>query len=75
MFGRLSGWVFGPVIIGALVGQWLDSKYGKEPWLFLASVGIAFMISMIGLVRNTMEEYRKVERMKDDQDKKGDKSK
>lgn len=60
MFARLSGWVIAPVIIGALVGQWLDARYKSEPWLFLASVGIAFVLSMFGLIKNTMDEYKRI---------------
>lgn len=74
MFGRLSGWVLGPVVAGALLGQWLDKKYGTEPWLFLASIGVAFIISIVGLVKNTLEEYRKLEKYKkDDKEKKENK--
>jgi F0F1-type ATP synthase assembly protein I len=61
MFARLSGWIAIPVIIGALFGKWLDRKYDTEPWLFLASVGVAFLVSMIGLVKNTMSEFKKIE--------------
>jgi F0F1-type ATP synthase assembly protein I len=62
MFARLSGWIAIPVLIGAILGRWLDKKYDSEPWLFLVSVGVAFIVSMAGLIRNTMEEYRKIEK-------------
>ena len=61
MFFRLSVWIAIPVIIGVFVGKWLDKKYQSEPWLFLLSVGVAFLISMIGLIRNTISEFKKIE--------------
>lgn len=59
---RLSGWIAGPVIIAILVGKWLDKKYSTEPWLFLLSVGIAFVFSMFGIVKNARKEMNKIEK-------------
>jgi len=71
MFIRFSSWIFAPVIIGAFVGKWLDSKYETEPLLFLSTVGFAFLISVFGLVRIVKEEYKKIEReSKDDKNNK-----
>lgn len=57
---RLSGWILAPVLMGALIGRWLDQKYGTQPRLFLISLGIAFVISMIGLIKNTIEAYKNI---------------
>lgn len=62
MFARLSGWIVGPVIAGVIIGKWLDRKNGTEPWLFLASVGIAFAISMVGIVKDTKKEMGRIEK-------------
>lgn len=62
MFLKLSVWIAIPIIIAMYVGKWLDRKYDTEPWLFLASIGVAFIISMIGLVKNTIEEFKKIEK-------------
>jgi F0F1-type ATP synthase assembly protein I len=51
LFGRLSGWIAGPIIAALFIGRWLDKKYDSEPWIFLASVGIAFVISSVGIVK------------------------
>ncbi len=59
---KLSGWIAAPVIIAVFLGEWLDKKYGTEPWLFLASVGVAFVISMAGLVVEAGKEFRKIEK-------------
>ena len=68
MFLRLSVWIAVPVIIALYLGKWLDRKYQTDPWLFLGSIGVAFLISMIGLIRNTIAEYKKIEQ--DSQEKK-----
>lgn len=62
MFARLSGWVALPVLIGTLAGRWLDRKYSTEPWLMIVSIGISFVVSIIGLIRETMKEYKNIEK-------------
>ena len=60
IFWRLSIWITFPVVIGAVLGQWLDQKYQTKPWLFLATIGLAFAISMFGLVKNAAKEFEKI---------------
>lgn len=62
LFGRLSGWIAGPVILAVFLGKWLDKKYNSEPWLFLLSVGVAFMISSFGIVRDSISEMDKIKK-------------
>jgi F0F1-type ATP synthase assembly protein I len=62
MFARLSGWIVAPLLLGLALGKWLDRKFDTAPWLFLASTMLAFLISMFALVKNAMEEYRKIEK-------------
>lgn len=59
---ELSGWLVGPLVLALFVGSWLDSKYQTKPWLFLLSVGIAFAITCIGIVRETMQYIKDIER-------------
>jgi F0F1-type ATP synthase assembly protein I len=61
LFARLSGWIGGPIVIAVFVGKYLDKKYGTEPWLFLATVGVAFFVSMIALIKIGFEEFKKIE--------------
>ena len=61
LFFQLSGWLAIPIIIALYLGEWLDKKYHTEPWLFLSCIGAAFLISMVGLIRNTLAEYKKIE--------------
>ena len=58
---ELMGWIGGPIIIAVFLGHWLDQRYGTEPWLFLATVGGAFFISTVGIVRGAMREMRRLE--------------
>ncbi|MFA5023742.1 MAG: AtpZ/AtpI family protein [Patescibacteria group bacterium] len=66
---NLSGWIAGPIIIGLIVGKWLDKKYGTEPWLFLTTIGVCFLVSMYGLVINALKEFKKIERESRGEDK------
>jgi F0F1-type ATP synthase assembly protein I len=61
VFLRLSSWIAFPVLAGVFIGRWLDRKYDSEPWLFLLSVGAAFVVSMFGLVINAIKEFKKIE--------------
>jgi F0F1-type ATP synthase assembly protein I len=61
LFFRLSGYIGVPVIIGAYVGRWLDNKYHSDPWLFLICVGVSFIVSMVGLVREALKEFKRIE--------------
>jgi F0F1-type ATP synthase assembly protein I len=60
IFSRLSGWVILPLIVGMLLGRWLDRRYSSEPKWFLIVIGIAFIISTIGLVIQAKSEFKKI---------------
>lgn len=60
IFTRLSVWIGVPIVLAVFLGKWLDNKYNTEPWLFLATVGVAFILSMIGLIRETLKEFSKI---------------
>ena len=62
MFLKLSVWIAAPIILALYLGKWLDKKYNSEPWLFLICIGIAFTISIIGLVINTIRELKKIDK-------------
>lgn len=62
VMARLTCWIAFPVIIGSFLGEWLDKRYGTEPWLFLATIGVSFLVSMYGLIINAMKEFKKVEK-------------
>jgi len=62
LFARLSGWIGGPILIAIFIGKWLDKKYHKEPWLFLLSVGVAFIFSTYGIIRDSLREMKRIDR-------------
>lgn len=72
---NLSGWIAFPVIIGVILGKWLDRKFNTEPWLFLGTVGFCFLISMYGLIINALKEFKKVEKEYEQSKKEEDKNK
>ncbi len=51
IFGRVSTWVVAPVILALVIGKALDKHYGTDPWIFLGLTGIAFIFSILGIVR------------------------
>jgi F0F1-type ATP synthase assembly protein I len=61
IFFRLSVWIGVPIVVAVFLGKWLDQKYQTEPWLFLATVGAAFVVSMFGLIKETMKEFKKID--------------
>lgn len=67
---NISGWVAFPVIIGLFLGKWLDQKFGTAPWLFLATIGICFGVSMFGLVTMALKEFKAIEKEAQDEKKK-----
>ena len=59
VFLKLSVWIAAPIIIALYLGKWLDKKYHSEPWLLLNCIGIAFIISIAGLIVNAVKELKK----------------
>lgn len=61
LFFKLSSWIAGPIIIAVFVGKWLDRKYGTEPWLFLATVGVSFAVSTVAITIQSIREMKRIE--------------
>ncbi len=61
IFARYSAWIAGPVVIGTILGNWLDIKYNGGQLIFFGTIGIAFIISITGLVIEASQEYKKIE--------------
>jgi F0F1-type ATP synthase assembly protein I len=60
LFAQMSGWIVVPILAGIYLGRFLDEKYNTEPWLFLASVGIAFIITNIGIVYQAKKSINQI---------------
>ncbi len=63
MFAKLSGWIAAPIIIALYLGKWLDKRYDSAPRYLLTCIGLAFFISMIGLTKEAIREYKKIDRI------------
>lgn len=61
LFLRLSGWIGVPVLIAVVVGKYLDAQYHTDPWLFLLSVGIAFVVSTFAIIHYGLKEMKRID--------------
>ena len=60
-FARMSGWIFFPILAGIFLGQWLDERFGTAPWLFLLTLAFAFFVSISGIIKISLQEFKKIE--------------
>ncbi len=56
----IFSWIAFPVIIGLYLGKYLDKKFGTDPWLFLITIGLFFLISVYGLLKEARKEFKKI---------------
>lgn len=70
LFFELAGWIAFPVIAAMLLGNWLDGKFHTEPTLMLICIGIAFIVTIAGLVRKGRKLMKKTsgDNKKEDKD-------
>jgi hypothetical protein len=61
MFARVIGWIAVPIISALFLGNWLDERYDSEPKYLLICVGVAFILTNVGLVLNVVKTSRKME--------------
>jgi hypothetical protein len=47
-----------PLVVLGLVGKWLDGKYGTKPWITLAGILLAIILTSTWLTRR-IKEYIK----------------
>ena len=58
VFARIWGWVAVPVVLALFVGSWLDEKFGTKPWLFLATMALAFLVTVLGIMKEVNRYIR-----------------
>jgi F0F1-type ATP synthase assembly protein I len=61
IFVRISVWVAIPIILALFIGKWLDAKYGTAPWMFIATMGLAFIISMVAIAKICIKYIKEIE--------------
>ncbi|MEI6378047.1 MAG: AtpZ/AtpI family protein [Candidatus Falkowbacteria bacterium] len=54
LFAKLSAWIGAPIIPAIFLGKWLDGHFHTAPWLFLATMLLTFIGSMLMLVKETV---------------------
>ena len=60
IFTKLSGWVILPLLAGTTLGRWLDGRYASGQRWFFICIGIAFVISTYGMIRQARREYARL---------------
>jgi len=61
LFFRLSSWIVGPILVAVVIGKWLDRRYQTGPWLFLLAIGVAFVISTSGMIKDSLRELKRID--------------
>ncbi len=51
IFSEVSGWIVGPVVLALIAGKYLDGRFDTWPWIFLGLTGIAFAVSIFGIMK------------------------
>lgn len=51
LFVEVTSWIAIPIVLSLLAGKWLDDRYQTEPWFFLGLTGLAFIATLVGIVR------------------------
>ena len=59
---QITGWVAGPIILALFAGKWLDNRYHSEPWIFLGSMVLAFIITSVGIAKVATNYIKKIEK-------------
>ena len=49
---KISGSIAVPIVLALYIGKYLDNKYNTEPYIFLGSTLIAFLISIFSIWKN-----------------------
>lgn len=51
-----------PIVIFALLGRFLDKKFGTSPWLLLVGILLALLISGFAVARKAIEVMKEDEK-------------
>lgn len=59
LFAQVSAWTLVPLFVGLVAARWFTTQYHSELWTYI-SIAAAFVVSMIGVVRSTMNQFKKI---------------
>jgi F0F1-type ATP synthase assembly protein I len=59
-----------PALVGIFGGQYLDGRFGTEPWFFLGLTASSFLVSMTALLAGVSREFSRIRREAEGEDKK-----
>jgi len=63
IFVEFSGSIAIPAILAAVFGEWLDMRYGTEPWLLIVTMVVAFFATTVVVVRKARFYAREYEKL------------
>lgn len=70
VFGEITGWLVAPILGSLWLGKYLDQQFDSDPWFYLGLTAVAFIITIIGLVRIGSKYIKQMESEKREKNKK-----
>ncbi|MFH1404878.1 MAG: AtpZ/AtpI family protein [Patescibacteria group bacterium] len=68
IFADFSASIAVPAVLCALLGKWLDNRYGTAPWLLIASFIVAFGLTAFSIYRKSKKYSKQYNRLNNDSD-------
>jgi F0F1-type ATP synthase assembly protein I len=59
-FYNISSWIIGPLLLGIIIGKYIDSRFMSSPKYLIISIFVAFIITNIGLFLRVKEYSKKL---------------
>ncbi len=60
-FFRISAWIIGPVLLGVLLGDFLDKRFHTSPWIEIILTALLFMFSVHHMVQDGKKYEEEIE--------------
>ncbi len=51
-FFKISAWIVGPILLGVILGDFLDEKFDTSPWIEIILTGVLFLFSVYHMVKD-----------------------
>lgn len=59
---KISSWIAVPIILSLILGKFLDKKYNTDPWIFVSLTAVAFIVTIYGIVKFSMDYIKDIEK-------------